>query len=62
MHHCAEDKYKREVIALPVDFSEGKPPKGSPGIYSRIAERLVGLDVGILGKFAAVSFYGNGGY
>eukprot|EP00731_Ephydatia_muelleri_P021413 Em0014g4a len=43
-----KSKYKRDVIVLPIDFSEGKPPKGTNGIYSQIAERLASLDVGVL--------------
>ena len=52
----AEEKYKREVIVIPVDFSEGKPPKGSNGIYSGIAERLGDLDIGILGKLVIYNY------
>ena len=38
-----EEKYSREVVVIPVDFSDGME------IYPNIAEQLNDLDIGILG-------------
>ena len=38
-----EEKYGREVVVIPVDFSDGME------IYPNIAERLNDLDIGVLG-------------
>ena len=38
-----EEKYDREVVVIPVDFSDGME------IYPNIAERLNDLDIGVLG-------------
>ena len=40
----AEEKYKREVVVIPVDFSDGLE------IYPNIAEQLKDLDIGVLSK------------
>ena len=40
----AEEKYCREVLIIPVDFSEGL------GIYPNLAEQLKDLDIGTLGS------------
>ena len=39
-----EQKYHREVVVIPVDFSHGME------IYPALAEQLKDLDIGILGK------------
>jgi len=41
---CTEEKYSREVCIIAVDFSDGLE------IYSKIAEYLQDLDIGILGE------------
>ena len=38
-----EEKYGREVVVIPVDFSDGME------IYPNIAEQLNDLDIGVLG-------------
>ena len=40
----AEEKYSREVVVIPVDFSDGLE------IYPNIAEQLKNLDIGVLSK------------
>ena len=40
----AEEKYKRDVVIIPVDFSDGLK------IYPSIAEQLKDLDIGVLSK------------
>ena len=40
----AEEKYSREAVVIPVDFSDGLE------IYPNIAEQLKDLDIGVLGK------------
>ena len=40
----AEEKYKRDVVVIPVDFSDGLK------IYPSIAEQLKDLDIGVLSK------------
>jgi hypothetical protein len=42
-HTLTEEKYGREVVVIPVDFSDGME------IYPNIAERLNDLDIGVLG-------------
>ena len=42
-HVPTEEKYGREVVVIPVDFSDGME------IYPNIAERLNDLDIGVLG-------------
>ena len=41
----AEQKYGREVLVIPVDFSDGME------IYPNLAEQLKDLDIGVLSKF-----------
>ena len=40
-----EQKYHREVVVIPVDFSHGME------IYPALAEQLKDLDIGILGEY-----------
>ena len=42
-HTPTGEKYGREVVVIPVDFSDGME------IYPNIAERLNDLDIGVLG-------------
>ena len=42
-HVFTEEKYGREVVVIPVDFSDGME------IYPNIAEQLNDLDIGVLG-------------
>ena len=42
-HTPTEEKYGREVVVIPVDFSDGME------IYPNIAEQLNDLDIGVLG-------------
>ena len=44
MHVFTEEKYHREVVVIPVDFSDGLK------IYPNIAEQLKDLDIGILSE------------
>ena len=41
-HALTEEKYKREVVVIPIDFSDGME------IYPNIAEQLKDLDIGVL--------------
>jgi len=41
---CAEERYGRESKVISVDFSGGQE------IYTELANKLLGLDIGILGK------------
>ena len=51
-HTLTEEKYKREVVVIPVDFSDGMD------ICPNIAEQLQDLDIGVLSKlFAMNSFH-----
>ena len=51
-HALTEEKYKREVVVIPVDFSDGMD------IYPNIAEQLKDLDIGVLSKlFMKNSFH-----
>ena len=51
MHVLTEEKYHREVVVIPVDFSDGLE------IYPNIAEQLKDLDIGILSKLVARKQY-----
>ena len=59
MHHAhythklvlTEEKYDREVLVIPVDFSDGME------IYPNIAEQLNDLDIGDLGMQLAKIYY-----
>ena len=44
MSQLTEEKYKREVRVVPVDFTDGQK------VYPNIAEQLQDLDIGVLGK------------
>ena len=44
MHALTEEKYGREVVVIPVDFSDGME------VYPNIAEQLKDLDIGVLSK------------
>ena len=44
MDFFTEQKYHREVLVIPVDFSRGME------IYPDLAEQLKDLDIGILGE------------
>ena len=52
-----KEKYDREVIVIPVDFSDGME------VYPNIAEQLNDLDIGVLGtqlaKFIVVPYSGE---
>ena len=43
-HALTEEKYGREVVVVPVDFSDGME------VYPNIAEQLKDLDIGVLSK------------
>ena len=40
-----EQKYRREVVVIPVDFSHGME------IFPALGEQLKDLDIGILGEY-----------
>ena len=48
----AEQKYHREVLVIPVDFSRGME------IYPYLAEQLKDLDIGILGDNSCLGLHG----
>ena len=41
---CAEERYGRECRVVSVDFSGGQD------IYEELSKKLLGLDIGVLGK------------
>ena len=50
-HVLTEEKYSREVVVIPIDFSDGME------IYPNIAEQLNDLDIGVLGMQLAKIYH-----
>ena len=50
-HTPTGEKYGREVVVIPVDFSDGME------IYPNIAEQLNDLDIGVLGMQLAKIYH-----